>query len=644
MLLEELVSHIQDMPEATPELLAARLGVSTRTIRKYVKQFNAAMEGVAHINLDRKTGYHVEAEDQEALGGKLKQLDCLIESGLPSTPKQRTAYLLNDLLNRVDWVKIDDLAHELYVSRRTVSNDMRRVERVLKRYGLELEEKPYRGVRILGSESAKRSCWTGTVADSLEEGQGEDELRQLIDKVSNVIDAVMERKGFAVSTVSYQNLVLHVSIAIMRIRSGEYVPMEDDQLERLRDTSAYVLAEKLSQQIAVEFHVELPQEEIGYIALHLSGRQLSTALETAASEGMTIPSEIWELVAQMLETVYHVFGFDFRGDLELKMNLGRHIAPLSIRLGNRMQMKNPLLADIKKRYPLAYAMAADASTVLARKFGVDPSDDEIGYIALAFALALERLREGAQRKRILLVCASGAGTSRLLEYRFKEEFGSLLESVETCDLSALSTRDFSQIDYVFTTVPISISLPVPVQEIGSLLDDRDIGGVHRVLRKRIREPRSVGYFDSDLFFTHQVFSTKDEAISFLCRQMVEKHGKYLPKDFEEGVLRREQAFSTAFGNLVAMPHPAEATSLLTFAGVCLLDEPITWDVRGNDVRVIVLMAFSRDGTDDLSDLMSALAELLTDAQLVSSLLSNQSWETFERLLVNSSGDEQQGGG
>ena len=48
-------------------------------------------------------------------------------------------------------------------------------------------------------------------------------------------------------------------------------------------------------------------------------------------------------------------------------------------------MDNPMLPDIKTRFPLAYSMAAGTSQVLERHFGSQPSDEELGYIAMAFA-------------------------------------------------------------------------------------------------------------------------------------------------------------------------------------------------------------------------------------------------------------------
>lgn len=75
-----------------------------------------------------------------------------------------------------------------------------------------------------------------------------------------------------------------------------------------------------------------------------------------------------------------------------------------------MKLKNPLLKDIKARFPMAYAIALHSSSILTERYGHELKDDEVGYLALAFALAIERQNTELPKKNILIVCASGKGS------------------------------------------------------------------------------------------------------------------------------------------------------------------------------------------------------------------------------------------
>lgn len=334
----------------------------------------------------------------------------------------------------------------------------------------------------------------------------------------------------------------------------------------------------------------------------------------------------------MLECVWNVFRFDFRDDLELRMNLARHLVPLEVRLSYDMNLKNPLLNDIQTRYPLAYSMAADAGAVIAERFGTKLSDDETGYIALTFALALERRKTQVPKKHVLVVCASGAGSARLLECRCRQEFGSYIGSIESCDVLNLSKVDFSNVDYVFTTVPLPQKLPVPVCEVQHFLDENEILNVRDFLRAAQREEGSIlRYFDRALFFPHLPFRTKREALDYLLDRVAEQ--REVSEAFREAVWEREATVATSFGNNVAMPHPLAASSSETFVCVGLLDHPVVWDELGRTVQAVFLSFFSTQSGPELQAFYGKLADLLVSKEAICSLLANQSWEMLANLLA-----------
>ena len=124
------------------------------------------------------------------------------------------------------------------------------------------------------------------------------------------------------------------------------------------------MAEEIVRELEEAFHIDFPESEVGYIAIHLSGKaDVEGALE---SGNLVISEEVNSVVTEMLRSVYDAFQVDFMEDLELRMSLCRHLVPLSIRLEHNINMRNPLLEDIKEKFTLAYAMALQASTVLNR--------------------------------------------------------------------------------------------------------------------------------------------------------------------------------------------------------------------------------------------------------------------------------------
>ena len=626
----EIVDIIASETGIAPAELAHRLGISQRTLREHIQRCNRSLEGIARITYSRRIGgYEIAVEDRAAYQAWTERTRGLMSDDPASSVAARTAYLANDLLLRDDWVTLDTLAEVLFVSRACISGDLKRIEPLFARYGLSLEKRPRYGIRVVGSEIGRRLCLTDAAIRRLTETSEHDglldrELTPLLHEVSSCVDEVLEQESFSINSLSYQNLVTHIAIAILRIRRGSYIQAETIT-SSIAGTRELAVAQLIAKQLADKLQIELPKSEVGYLAIHLAGKRVLYEGHPN-EEGTVITDEIWDLVSRMLEVVYKLYRFDFRGNMELRMNLARHIAPLAVRLTYHMHLENPLLDDIKSRYPLPYAMAGEAAMILADAYGSYPSEHELGYIAMAFALALEQHKTNRAGSHVLVVCASGLASAHLLAYKIQQEYGAQIASIETCNVTEVPTWDFSQIDYVFTTVPLNAPVPVPVREITLMLTDAD-----RELMKSVLSGKTsfslAGYFPQDLFFSHDRFASKQEAITTLCERLRRARPKEIPDAFEDLIWQREEMAPTSFGEPVALPHPIEAVSESTFVAISLLDEPLDWGP--NSVRAIFLLSVTRDPNAKLSEFYGPLASLLNDAEAIGRLVKDQ---TYTRLI------------
>lgn len=623
----DIIQIVQTHPGITQTELAQKLNVSERTIRSAVRQANDFLDGTAHIVHHRNDGYDLAIDDAIAFSAT-GAAESFLSSSLPSEPNERIGYLLRDLVKRDGWITLDDLAARLYVSRASISADLRTVEKVLSRYGLSIARRPRYGIRVEGPEMARRLCMASLVLDGLDEAKG---MQPSLDEVSDCVHKALEATGFRINSAAYDNLVVHIAVALQRIGSGDVVDVPADDVKRLKDTSAFYAAQRVASNLSQRFGIDAPEAEIAYLAMHLVGRQMVDD-ESGQEMGLVISDEIWSVVGTMLAIVRGAFGVDFSGDLELRMNLARHLVPLSVRLRYHMRVQNPLLDDIQEHYPLAWSMARASSAVLAKAFGSFPSDEEIGYIALTFALALERQRSAPERKNIVVVCASGQGVARLLEWRFREDFGPWLGDVKACDAAEVASLDFTDVDYVFTTVPLDCTLPVPVRRVNTFLDDTDFRKVRSILEGSSECFSSIDYFDIDLFFPHLAFETKDAVLDYLCSKIEER--KVVHGDLRALVEERESLAETAFGNQVAMPHPAVPVADETFVCIGLLDQPVTWD--SHPVRAVFLVCITREDVA-LDSFYRVLTPILSSERAIGRLVDCQDWQTLCELLQEQAG-------
>ena len=220
----ELAIYIRDHDGVTPAELSAHLGVSERTIRTYVRRLNDAMSPFARVSL-KYGGYSLACENRRAFAEWLSDGTAKwasVQGGLPTNSQERVAYITDDLLSRSGWITKDELAETLYVSGNTISHDLARVEKNLASFGLTLERRPHHGIRVVGDEVSRRLCLASTVAERLLEGHDINghSSRDMLERVSSCVDEVVRRDGFSISTLAYRNLLVHLVVALLRIKDG----------------------------------------------------------------------------------------------------------------------------------------------------------------------------------------------------------------------------------------------------------------------------------------------------------------------------------------------------------------------------------------------------------------------------------------
>lgn len=614
----DLLALIPEDKYETSSKLAKKMKISEKTVRNRLSGINTQMKNFgARIESKKGEGYRLMVENRSLyhtfLREKQKEL-------LSSNTQERTNYLLYRLINSDGYVKVEDLCKELFVSERTLSRDLQEVERILEKYYLKLERKPYHGTKVLGSEIHRRLCLTGLLKENY--------IFNGVNLNENVVDSIkiiLSNHDYHISDTALQNLMYHILIAIERIKSKHYVEFQDinDNLVRPEELE---LAEKCVNVLEQYCEYIFPKAEVQYLALHLAGKRVIEQRQD--NENLVIDEEIREIVREMLEVVNEAFKVDCRNDLELIMSLGQHLVPLRIRAKYNLHLNNPILSEIKKDYSLEFAMAAQASTIITKYYNVILDEDELGYIALSFALSLERKRSEVAKKHVLLVCASGKGSARLYMYQFKQVFGNYISKIETCMVQELESMDLSKVDYIFTTVPIDISVPVPIQKLNGFLKGNEIKKVRDFL-SQYQDIDVKRFFWPDLFFVDENFENKDDVLKFMCEKIGER--RKVPDSFYNSVIERENLAQTEFGNLVAIPHPNQAQTKETFVSVCILKKPIKWMFK--QVQVVFLLSISKEHTGDyLQKLYTTLSRIILDEDIVKGLIKDKSFSGMLKLL------------
>lgn len=173
----------------------------------------------------------------------------------------------------------------------------------------------------------------------------------------------------------------HINFAFLRIKKG--VKIENPFLNELKVLypKEYKLSEKAIYMINSRFVTKLPEDEIGFICMHIKAginkEKVSDALAYTKKIG-----EIMDLISKLLKKDIDKSSLEYMRTLT-------HLNFVIDRIINKKTVRNYLLDSIKKELYNEYDLAIKIAMKIENLFSVKVPEDEIGFIALH----LERLRE-----------------------------------------------------------------------------------------------------------------------------------------------------------------------------------------------------------------------------------------------------------
>lgn len=616
--LEVLLSELLDGGYKTAGNLAEKMNLSEKSVRTRIKELGTiCIANGAVLRSKQRYGYCLEIVDQarfqEFLDENRKNTNGL---GL-TTPDDRVKYLLNELLSTQTYVKMDDLAEKMFISRQTLVHDLRKAEVILSRYGLIVEKKSRYGMKVLGQELGIRRCISEHLSKQYDAGSESELLRLILD--------ILKQFRLEIAETSLKELYLYAEISKKRMEQGFFIRMQEGTAF-IKGRTEYRAASAMAAEMAGKGAIVIPESEILYLAVMMAGNRTFAAAGWEDTN-FVIPQYLDELVERMVNTVYETFALDYRHNLELRMALNYHLVPMDIRLRYQLKIQNPMLDDIRKNYLFPYTVASQAVIPLREYYHCAISDEETGYIALQFALAMERDKTGIQKKKILMVCSSGQGSAQLLKYKYMEEFGKYIEEIRICTVYQLEDLEFDDIDYVLTTVPVKHKIPRPIMEIQTFLSDREILKIREKLQENEMDFLNE-YYSRELFFPNLDGNSKEEVIAAMCEKI--SRFRTLPPKFYESVLKREDLAHTDYGNLVALPHPYKMMTDTTFVGVGILKKPIYW--VQNQVQVVLLVSLAEGKHPRTQEFYKITTALLLKEEAIRELIEQPEFPVFMRLL------------
>ena len=478
--------------------IADELGVSKRTVQREFEYLELCIRKY-HLGLENHKGKGVE------IRGNVEDIDRLRENlGGETYPDAadrdgRRRRLLFELLRDRTPRKLFYYSQLLGVSEATAGSDMDALCPWLEESHLGIVRRPGYGVILEGDERDYRDAMrrfieeTAGRSDAYSSGDitGEIFAEALLDaadsgiysllegdtvrRVDKVLRKLNEPKVLQLADSAYAGLVIHISIVIERLRQGAALKSIPPEMGNLEFWDDYDLAVRILEAMEKEFEITIPRGELSYVLLHIRGAKMAYT-----GEEMEFPADMGDdkllpMIDRMIDVYDKSIANELKEDEEFLRGLLVHLRPVLIRLSTGLRIHNPILEDIKQEYADIFESCRRASYVITQETGYEVNEEEVGFLAMHFGAAQERVRENklfTRKVNIGIVCASGFGVARLMMTRLKDKLGNRA-ILKAYGKGEINKYVISGTDFFVSTMNLD-QLPVDYLQVSPLIPPKDL--------------------------------------------------------------------------------------------------------------------------------------------------------------------------
>lgn len=598
-------------------LLAEMLKVSDRTIRNDVVEVNHILKNYqCSILSSRQKGYYVESKQSEIIQELLKN------EKIESDHQDRVYEVLGYLLFGNESITVDDLADNLYVSDQTILLDLNKIQKsLLIDYSLDLFDiksniivlkQNELGIRMLFAKLSKKEILLSQSEQPqhlkaiIKDFYCEEEFKDILNKIG----LYYHENKITLSSDSLYMLSWVLYFIIIRNENG-YI-MKDDYSSDIRNNFMLNITEYLKENDYTIF-----QKDQRFLV-----NFMSTLGVMESNHNILIISDVTrKIISEFTDDVKNKYGFDIKQNKELYENMTLHIEIMIHRLKEHFPMTNPILEEVKSKYPYSYEIAMLSVPTIYKYENEWLNDDEISYLALYIQSYIEMIDV---KVKAILVTGSGKGLTKLIKQWIDKNFADLIDIFMYIPSYKIDNITNLEYDVIISTVILN-DIKKPIVTINGIPDKRDKENINAFIKKLNIERNMIrtikNTFSKQLFCRYEKKVKFNQVIEDLSHLLYEENVILSEKQFVKSVIQREPLYPTKLCEGFMIPHPLQELSLKNAVAVAIVNEGLEND---DTMKVIFLLALNSLDNKEI-EIFFKLISLLT--------------ENFENLLLISKSNE-----
>lgn len=614
--------------------LAEYLAVTTRSVQNYVREINRLSQ--EQLILSSYRGYRINRKAENAWKALLTESD-------EEERNTRISALLSRILTDPG-INFFDLADIMYISESLANLELKKAEKILKKYRLTLVRKHNR-LEITGTESDKRRLMAQLIREESNSQLGnllQDQIFSSTYLSADAIDPKLLKQIRAVLCSSerirfndfgLQNVLIHILIMAERIPDHLLLPPSQNSAENDTSHPAYQMALSVTDLLSEHLGIGIPASELHYLALLISSNTIPIESEEEAlyNPEHLMPQTYWKTIKDLISSLEDNFFLPkFNDDFIVRFAI--HIMNWITRSREGMTAKNSLNNEVKRNYPLIYDMALYVAQQLSKQYDLTINDDECSFLVYHIGSYLLLHDDDRPQVNILIVYLNyndfHLKALHLLERHFHGSAVFFLTPLSEFTPDSIKEKN---IDLIITIGNFALSSALPVLHFEILPTERNLTELDKIIKNQLAHRKQAQlkyhfdrYIREDLFDFNLYAEDEFQMIRVMCEHCISLG--LCDHTFESSVIERECLSSTSFMDGIAIPHSLEHNCREPFFYAIINELPMKWGEH--QVQLILLIGTCPHDVKSFHELFDCLIKILSENDALPKLLKCSSYHQF----------------
>lgn len=591
------------------------LGISARTVRKYINQIN---ENDRIISSNKKGYYLPDPEKAMAIVNKKRNNYDF------TSLEERIFFIIFRIIKNKEPLDLYDLAYTICVSNSTIEKDVHEIKQRVHRFKLNLLRKKGK-VWILGSEKDKRTCIRQMIFHMNLDRFSRDTITYIckaihftIQELSDTIRDYTAEQGLYCHDYAIFNIAVFLAIALYRINDNFFISADRDD-PAAHESAEYISARNIFSEIKQTNHLLFSNAEVYDLSTYIHKETINLNQNGYKDTLRSfVPEQVYiSFTKNMIEQVHTYYVSDLY-DEDFIHYFSLHLKKTIVRCKSHIRDFHPFASRIYVQNPYIYEIATFIGYLIENRFNCTMNINELTFIAMHVGRTLGKKRNTTSFKCQLIIDSY---------YYPNEDYRQTLQSyfhdrLIIADISNAPLSENNDYDLIINATWKRERSARKIINVSPLLDENDMIQINSFINKKIlnmyahKQTMLIDHFFNEKLFEIDHYEPSTHAmIDHICAMALQVD--YIDPTFCTSVHKREQTTNTAVNDVMAIPHTVVIPAKKSFVYLVVNRKSMRWG--SYDVHIIAMIGISTDDRAYFKDIYNFLFQLSQNETLVGKL-------------------------